>query len=74
MDIRSVLRFEGNKPHMGEYVIATTNRGVRSWNTSYDKSEIIGYRIPEHNNVELADDEILILVTGCVYKGHRSSD
>jgi len=34
MDIRSVLRFEGNKPHMGEYVIATTNRGVRSWNVT----------------------------------------
>lgn len=60
-----VMKFEGDKPQLGNYLEVTGNDTVRKV-TDGDGSNIIGFRAPTAKHTYLPDDEILVQLINVV--------
>ena len=65
MSLNMVIRkFEGDKPDIDDYVVATDNGAVRKYALNDDNSTIIGIRAPTAKRAYIPDDELLIQLVG----------
>ena len=60
-----IMKFEGDKPNVDDYVVIIDNKTVRKWELE-EMSLIIGVRVPTARGYSLQDDEILIQLSSCI--------
>lgn len=60
----AVMKFEGERPNLGDYIEVTENKTVRKWPHSDNMSRVIGFRVPELKSSPLKDNEILVRLVG----------
>lgn len=60
----TVMKFEGEKPELDDYIEVTGDETVRKWPRSDDMSKVVGIRILELKSEPLEDNEILVRLIG----------